>query len=52
MFQEEFPNFSRGPMINNLMRTFTQFEARQLEQAVMSGMDSNLNDAEVIIQGQ
>lgn len=52
MFIEQQPDFSRGPMINNMLRSFTQLEARQYEQAIMSAVDSNLNDSEVIVQGR
>lgn len=52
MFQEQFPDFPRESKINNMLRMFTQFEARQYEQAIMSGVDSNLNNAEVIVQGR
>lgn len=51
MFIEDYPNI-RSPKILDILRTFTQFEARQLEQAIMSSIDSNLNDSDVIFRGQ
>lgn len=52
LFIEQYPDFPRGAKINNVLRMFTQLEARQYEQAVMSAIDCNLNDTEVIVQGQ
>lgn len=53
-FAAEYPDVFKGPdapLIKAMLRTFTQYEARLLEQAVISAIEPSLNtNLEVYIQ--
>lgn len=43
MFSASYPDFKRDAVVNDILKTFTQHEARVLEQSFILAIEPNLN---------
>jgi len=47
MFSDSYPDFKRDPIVNDILKAFTQHEARRLEQSIITAINPNLNRSNV-----